>query len=1033
MELSRAYRDLHLPILLDSTLHSTKDRPRRDLSPASLAYCISPPSESSRGSLAPQPPADPSLHGADEWGHPDREKSHDLTQHQEEVDWVSHDPGAYLEGEDHPSSDCSESDPPDSSAGSVLREEASTDSRQKEEGLVQDSLHIPSFEGLSCFVDSAEARFHASITISDDQSSLEKVEARNLLALRDRNHIRNKFPDQVAAPSENHALQDYQMQLMLLEQQSKAKSLLARQEQEQEQEQSNLMVAKMTTQNNISNFPTIYNGTHLDSKRKIDDIELLALLQSDTSNMDDIEVRDLLGSLQASFKRSRGMQEFDKRPPFKYQILYRILEDCMEPSRNGHNKYEKRLSVPFFDPPEQVYGQGRTQTLRGKVPLENFDLFLEQNKDLSFIVYRTYISSLPELPNSRTLGASPEVEESIQPIRRELIDALMTILASRPEFADVLQKMQTTSELYAPYLFMYYLRGDLEAFRTGLQQSAKDQLALFSDYVLQSHGPKYYTADSLISQGKITTAYIDYLFKPGDVLVARNEDIYRGWVASSWARRTNTERMLRSVAEASKKGAFVPLYGSRDAFQRTANDVVLVHHFNVDAWCWSFDGNFQRTNDVLRFTIQTEDKQARFSKGSEARSSTEPPREDGEDGISIQELRVFPLRFASPSITETLRRRGKTFWSCRQQRFVSYCEQEKYGTQSATDERYMIDFKTYRRLHGNSLLDRSSWRTELKDELGPDAMARDDPPDDQFELLLPPKIKGYNLRRKKWYDLLADNISDVKWNKEAFSKVVIDRRARDLIRALVSKQLAGEVSTDLIEGKGNGLILLFHGSPGTGKTLTAESVAEIAEKPLYRVTCGDVGTQAEDVEKYLESVFHLGKLWDCVVLLDEADVFLEQRSLEDLQRNALVSVFLRMLEYYEGILVLTSNRVGIFDEAFKSRIQLALHYPALGQYQRLRVWENFLDRLESFNDDLIDIADLRDKLEELAKEKMNGRQIRNALTTARQYAEWKHTTLTYEHLKDVIEVSGRFDKYLDKLNGGLTQDELAEDEGRRLA
>ena len=67
-----------------------------------------------------------------------------------------------------------------------------------------------------------------------------------------------------------------------------------------------------------------------------------------------------------------------------------------------------------------------------------------------------------------------------------------------------------------------------------------------------------------------------------------------------------------------------------------------------------------------------------------------------------------------------------------------------------------------------------------------------------------------------------------------------------------------------------------------GKTLTAESVAEIAEKPLYRVTCGDVGTKAENVEKYLESVLHLGKIWDCVVLLDEADVFLEQRGLEDM-------------------------------------------------------------------------------------------------------------------------------------------------------
>lgn len=63
-----------------------------------------------------------------------------------------------------------------------------------------------------------------------------------------------------------------------------------------------------------------------------------------------------------------------------------------------------------------------------------------------------------------------------------------------------------------------------------------------------------------------------------------------------------------------------------------------------------------------------------------------------------------------------------------------------------------------------------------------------------------------------------------------------------------------------------------------------------------------------------------GKIWGCVVLLNEADAFLEQRRLTDLEWNALASVFLRVLEYYEGILILTSNRVGTFDEAFRSRI-----------------------------------------------------------------------------------------------------------------
>ena len=235
----------------------------------------------------------------------------------------------------------------------------------------------------------------------------------------------------------------------------------------------------------------------------------------------------------------------------------------------------------------------------------------------------------------------------------------------------------------------------------------------------------------------------------------------------------------------------------------------------------------------------------------------------------------------------------------------------------------------------------------------------------------------------------------------------------------------------MIEDKGNGLTILLHGGPGTGKTFTAESVAELAEKPLYRVTCGDIGTQPEDVEKYLESALHLGKIWDCVVLLDEADVFLQERTLSDLQRNALVTVFLRVLEYYDGILILTSNRVGTFDEAFKSRIQVSLHYPNLNRSQRHKIWRNMINRLRTLEQPNIDFDDIDCYISELAEQEMNGRQIRNAITTARQLAKFKDRNMTHADLKHVIDVAGRFDKYLYDVKEGFTDDAIARDSGLR--
>jgi ATP-dependent Lon protease len=112
-------------------------------------------------------------------------------------------------------------------------------------------------------------------------------------------------------------------------------------------------------------------------------------------------------------------------------------------------------------------------------------------------------------------------------------------------------------------------------------------------------------------------------------------------------------------------------------------------------------------------------------------------------------------------------------------------------------------------------------------------------------------------------DLYVDLIYDVKWNKQAFQDLVVDEDIKELVQAVVMKQLVTQKSTDVISGKGNGLIILLHGGPGTGKTFTAEGVAEFAEKPLFRVTCGDIGTDSQVVERRLQAALNLGKIWDC--------------------------------------------------------------------------------------------------------------------------------------------------------------------------
>jgi SpoVK/Ycf46/Vps4 family AAA+-type ATPase len=262
--------------------------------------------------------------------------------------------------------------------------------------------------------------------------------------------------------------------------------------------------------------------------------------------------------------------------------------------------------------------------------------------------------------------------------------------------------------------------------------------------------------------------------------------------------------------------------------------------------------------------------------------------------------------------------------------------------------------------------------------------------------------------------------------------LVLDEGKKELIQALVSVHLEGPTKTkaDFLTGKGEGLLILLHGGPGTGKTLTAESVAELAERPLYRVTSGNIGTTPEEVEKHLESVLFIGTTWNCVIILDEAEVFLEERAKLDLQRNSLVSVFLRVLEYYDGILILTSNRIGTIDEAFKSRVQLFIHYPTLDRENRLRIWENFL-ALIGDDSDTSKFSEIRQRLHSLANNKLNGRQIRNAMNTAQKLAKFKNEPLGYRHLNHAIQNVLEFDKYITNLHDGQTDEEYAETHGIR--
>ena len=162
---------------------------------------------------------------------------------------------------------------------------------------------------------------------------------------------------------------------------------------------------------------------------------------------------------------------------------------------------------------------------------------------------------------------------------------------------------------------------------------------------------------------------------------------------------------------------------------------------------------------------------------------------------------------------------------------------------------------------------------------------------------------GFSLHDRKWYAFDIDKVQDIKPSPRGFDQLVLPDNHKTIMQALVaqhmtrpnqSKDQADEnpegFSMDVVRGKGRGLIILLHGVPGVGKTSTAECVAAQTQRPLFPITCGDLGTNPREVEATLTEYFDMAHKWGCVLLLDEADVFLAKRQRDgDLERNGVVS------------------------------------------------------------------------------------------------------------------------------------------------
>jgi DNA polymerase III delta prime subunit len=156
-----------------------------------------------------------------------------------------------------------------------------------------------------------------------------------------------------------------------------------------------------------------------------------------------------------------------------------------------------------------------------------------------------------------------------------------------------------------------------------------------------------------------------------------------------------------------------------------------------------------------------------------------------------------------------------------------------------------------------------------------------------------------------------------------------------------------------------GYRVLFHGHPGTGKTLTASLLGKYTGKDVYKIDISMLVSKfIGETEKNLSSLFARAESKDWILFFDEADALFGKRTnvrdAHDKYANQEVSYLLQRVENYDGLVILASNFKSNIDDAFIRRFQSIIHFPLPSSRERLQLWQMaFPSQLK-----LADIVDL---------------------------------------------------------------------------
>jgi SpoVK/Ycf46/Vps4 family AAA+-type ATPase len=223
-------------------------------------------------------------------------------------------------------------------------------------------------------------------------------------------------------------------------------------------------------------------------------------------------------------------------------------------------------------------------------------------------------------------------------------------------------------------------------------------------------------------------------------------------------------------------------------------------------------------------------------------------------------------------------------------------------------------------------------------------LVSDEDQENKVELISDGELRIPTALRLRCYDITkhltavvpVDHLEEYIYDPSVKNKLILPESSRNLLDVLIDHEES--LMEDIIKGKTGGIIVLATGRAGLGKTLTAEVYSEVMEKPLYVVQSSQLGIEINEIENNLLKALKNASRWKAILMIDEADTYIHERG-NDITQNCIVGVFLRVLEYYNGVLFMTSNRPEVVDDAIMSRCTAHLHYVHPDQEELLKIWE----------------------------------------------------------------------------------------------